>query len=118
MRIVILCDLVYKYDLFCGEIMVIYFISRHFGAVEWAKELNVSIDVWLPHLDESILKAGDVVIGTLPINIVAKLNQMQVRYFHLELELSMSDRGKELTKDDLYRLNACIIEYEAKKKTI
>lgn len=85
--------------------MTTYFVTRHPGALQWAATNQVAFDVHLSHLDDlSNLEMGDVVIGTLPINIVYQINQLGVRYIHLSLEIPPSLRGVEL---DIAQLNAC-----------
>jgi len=95
--------------------MTTYFISRHSGAVEWAKEQNFSVDKWISHLDNEQIVSGDIVVGTLPVNIAADLILKGARYFSLNLALSAADRGIELTKEDLYRLKAELVEYQIQK---
>lgn len=97
--------------------MTTYFITRHTGALDWAKLNGVHFDVHLEHLlnfDE--LNAGDVIIGTLPINIVADLNQMGVRYVHLSLNIPPHLRGVELTAEQLGECSASLEEFEVVKK--
>lgn len=95
--------------------MTAYFISRHAGAIEWAKQQGIDIDKQIEHLDLSILKAGDCVYGTLPINLVATINAMQVRYFHLSLNLPSHARGKELSVKEMQAYGATLSEYTARK---
>lgn len=92
--------------------MTTYFITRHTGALDWAKLNGVHFDVHLEHLlnfDE--LNAGDVIIGTLPINMVYKINQMGVRYKHLSLEIPAQWRGLELTHEQLLQCSASLQEF-------
>ena len=68
--------------------MTVYFITRHKGALEWAKEEHVHYDVHVTHLanfDE--LRAEDTVIGTLPIHLVADLHVRGIRYVHLSMHV-------------------------------
>lgn len=82
--------------------MTTYFITRHIGALDWAKEHGIDFDLHLTHLDDDMaLKAGDVIIGTLPINIIAKINAIGVRYIHLSLNIPSHLRGVELTSQQL-----------------
>lgn len=92
--------------------MTTYFITRHLGALDWAKSSDVAFDVHLTHLgDDVALKMGDIVIGTLPINIVYKINQMGVRYKHLSLEIPAQWRGLELTREQLLQCSASLQEF-------
>lgn len=85
--------------------MTTYFITRHTGALQWAAAHQVAFDVHLEHLlDLEELNAGDVVIGTLPINIISQINNMGVRYIHLSLQIPPHLRGVEL---DISQLNEC-----------
>jgi len=92
-----------------------YFISRHAGAIDWAKQQGIKIDEQIAHLDTDQLKAGDKVYGTLPINLVAQINALGVRYFHLSLNLPKEARGKELSAELMQRFGATLEEYTAKK---
>lgn len=88
------------------------FVSRHPGAIAWIKDQAIQITEHVSHLSSEIeLKKGDVVIGTLPINIVAELNQLGIRYIHLSLVVSPNMRGKELTKEDMEEAQASLKEY-------
>lgn len=92
--------------------MTTYFVTRHQGAIDWAKASNVQFDVHLTHLgDDIILKSGDTVIGTLPINIIAQINAMGVRYIHLSLTIPPHLRGVELNVDELNECQATLEEF-------
>lgn len=91
--------------------MTTYFVTRHLGALEWAKSSQLTFDVHLEHLTLDILKAGDVVIGTLPVNMIYALGQMQVRYIHLSLQIPAHLRGVELSVSELNSCHAFLEEY-------
>lgn len=82
------------------------FVSRHPGAVEWARRRGLAVDQWLTHLNIAQLRAGDTVIGTLPIQLVAQVCDRGARYLHLSLTLPAEWRGRELTADELARADA------------
>lgn len=65
------------------------------------------------HLDEQLIEKGDIVVGTLPIHIVAQVCAKQAHYYHLTLNLSECHRGKELTVDELESLGATLKSYFA-----
>lgn len=89
-----------------------WFVSRHLGAKQWAIENGFSIDYFVEHLDESNApKAGDTVIGTLPIHLIAQLNKKGVRFLHLRLNLDSLTRGRELTSDELKAVDAKLEEF-------
>lgn len=92
--------------------MTTYFITRHTGALDWAKANGIAFDVHLTHLsDFDQLHADDVIIGTLPINIVYELNQLGVRYVHLSLQIPSHLRGVELSADELNLCQATLQEF-------
>ena len=92
--------------------MHIYLISRHAGAVEWMNHMGHHYDTHLTHLDSpDALVAGDVVIGSLPINIVADLNARGIIYMHLSLYIPEALRGCELSADQLSALDAKLEVY-------
>lgn len=86
--------------------MTIFFISRHPGAIEWAARQQFKVDRQIPHLDPVQIQAGDTVIGTLPVNLAAKVCAKGAAYWHLSLALPAQQRGTELTADDMTRLGA------------
>ncbi|MEN9501712.1 MAG: CRISPR-associated protein Csx16 [Pseudomonadota bacterium] len=95
--------------------MTTYFISRHIGAVDWAESEGFHVDQRLAHFDVTIVQAGDTILGTLPINLVAEVNARGGHYFHLTLELPAEVRGKELTADDMRRYGARLEGYAAQR---
>lgn len=94
------------------KIMTTYFITRHAGALAWAKQQNLSFDIHLEHLlNLEQLQAGDVIIGTLPINLVYQLNLKHVRYTHLSLNIPSHLRGIELSTTQLDECQATLEEF-------
>ena len=90
--------------------MTTYFITRHLNALQWASEQNTHYDVHLVHLNASEkLKAGDTIIGTLPIQLVADLNARSIHYIHLSMQVPVHLRGIELT---IQQLRDCKIQLE------
>lgn len=88
------------------------FVSRHKATVEWAKYHTLDVDLWLEHLDDTThLNEGDHVIGTLPINMVSKLNAKGVKYSHFGLTVPHDLRGKELTMSELLVCNPTLQAY-------
>ncbi len=83
-----------------------YFVSRHNGAKEWAIKQGFAQVEMVSHFDPSVVSKGDVVIGTLPVNIISEVNRRGGDYHHLVLNLSESDRGRELSAEDMDRLGA------------
>lgn len=91
--------------------MTTYFISRHPGAVAWARRQGFPIDRVIGHLDPEILAPGDFVLGTLPVHLAAAVCARGARYFHLSLALPAEWRGRELSDEELGALGARLQEY-------
>lgn len=90
--------------------MSTYFVTRHQGAIEWASRQGISAEL-VSHFDPDTIYKGDIVIGTLPVNLVAVVNHHGGRYLHLSLDLPAEARGKELTADDMERYGARLQEF-------
>ncbi|MGH6627379.1 MAG: CRISPR-associated protein Csx16 [Burkholderiaceae bacterium] len=86
--------------------MITWLVSRHPGAVEWARRQGVPIDRVVAHLSPADVRAGDTVIGTLPVNLAAAVCQSGAQYLHVSLELPAHLRGHELSADQLEALGA------------
>lgn len=91
--------------------MTRYFVSRHPGAIAWARKHKVVVDVWVDHLDPSQVAEGDAVIGSLPIHLVADVCARGATYQHLQFDVSPQQRGRELEADDLDALGARLVGY-------
>lgn len=91
--------------------MTTYFISRHPGAIEWAARQHMQVDRRIAHLDPTIVKAGDTVIGSLPVNLAAQVCAKGAAYWHLSLELPAELRGQELSADDLAQRGARVEQF-------
>jgi CRISPR-associated protein Csx16 len=96
--------------------MTTYLITRHPGAKQWAEEEGIIVDELVDHLDVTIVRPGDIVIGTLPVNLAAEVCARGGRYFHLSLDLSPEWRGRELSAEDMRRFGARIEEYRVERK--
>ena len=96
--------------------MSIYLVSRHQGAVEWMKHMNHHYDVHLTHLSSEVpLCAGDTVVGSLPINLVADLAERGIGYTHLSLYVPEHLRGIELSAEQLSQLDAKLESYSVQR---
>ena len=97
--------------------MTIWFVSRHPGAVEWARRRGIRYDCQVPHLDPVNVAAGDKVIGSLPVNLVATVCERGAEYWNLSLRVDSVDRGRELSADDLDRYHAAIERYHVRRSS-
>ena len=92
--------------------MTVWFVSRHPGAVDWAKTQGISVDRWVAHLVLSEIEACDTVIGTLPVQLAAQVCAKGARYLNLSLDLPFEWRGRELSVEELSAVNARLEEFE------
>jgi len=94
--------------------MTVLFVTRHRGARDWAARRGYDAATIVAHLDPAQLAAlgpGDIVIGTLPVNLVAGLCARGVRYLHLALDLSAEARTRDLSADEMDGFGARIEEF-------
>lgn len=91
--------------------MSTYFVTRHPGAHDWAAEEGLTVDAVVTHLDPVIIKPGDRVIGSLPVNLAAEVCMRGGRYLHLSLDLPPELRGRELDSEQMRACGARIEEY-------
>lgn len=94
--------------------MTTWFVSRHPGAVEWAHRRGVDA-MAIDHLDLDAVRAGDVVIGTLPVGLAAEVQGRGAAFWFLELDLPAEARGRELTADEMERCGARLVEYRVER---
>lgn len=92
--------------------MTTYFISRHPGAIEWSRRQGLRVDSFVTHLAPIIVAPGDIVIGSLPVNLAAEVCLRKAKYLHLSLALPPALRGKELTADEMDDLGAHVEAFE------
>ncbi len=94
--------------------MTTYFVTRHAGAVEWARARGIETE-HISHLDVDTIRPGDTVLGTLPVSVAAEVCARGGRYLHLTLETPLEHRGRELTAQDMEAFGAKLEEYEVKR---
>lgn len=95
--------------------MTTFFVSRHPGAGAWLGAQGLAVDRTLAHLDPADVQAGDVVIGTLPVNLAAAVCARGARYLHLSLDLPADWRGRELSAADMAACGARLEEYRVQR---
>ena len=92
-----------------------WFVSRHPGAIAWAKTQGLAIDRWTPHLATADVGKSDTVIGTLPVNLAAAVCEKGARYLHLSLHVPAEWRGRELSLKELQGGFATLKEFHIKE---
>ncbi len=95
--------------------MTTWFITRHSGARDWAQEADISIDRVVDHLEVEQLQPGDLVLGTLPVHLAARVCQCGARYLHLRLDLERRQRGVDLSAEEMRRAGARLEEYRVEQ---
>jgi CRISPR-associated protein Csx16 len=89
-----------------------YFVTRHQGAVKWGVRHGLRArKVAMDHFDPLAVRPGDVVIGTLPIQLVAEVNRRGGHYWHLAMDVPPEWRGRELSADDMDACGARLHEF-------
>ena len=96
--------------------MTKWFVGRHDAAKDFARANGHADAAFIDHLDIVAVKPGDVVVGILPINLAAAVAKQGGRYIHLALDVPESQRGRELTLDDMERHGARFVEYTIRRR--
>ena len=91
------------------NIMAVWFISRHQGAIDWIKQQPIQIDRFESHLDVNLIQAEDTIIGTLPIHLAAEVRQKGAKFYFLSVNVRPEQRGTELSAQELIAQH-CAIE--------
>lgn len=94
--------------------MTTWFISRHPGAIEWARQQNLHVDEYVAHLDTARIRAGDTVIGSLPVNLAAQVCETGAHYLHVSVALPANLRGVELSAEQLAELGARLRAFDVR----
>lgn len=94
---------------------LIWFVSRHPGALDWAQQSGIVYDCHVAHLDIAKVGAGDMVIGSLPVNLAAEVCARGAEYWNLSLRVAERDRGRELSAQELQGYDAILERYYIRK---
>ena len=92
--------------------MTITFVTRHQGAIDWAREEGVLPPeaTIVADFDPETVMAGDLIIGTLPAQLATRICERGARYQHLSLDLSPELSGKELSAEEMRGCQARVEE--------
>lgn len=97
--------------------MTIFFVSRHSGALSWIRKHGIAFDCHVSHLDMNEIRPGDVVIGSLPVNLAAEVCTRGAVYRHLSIKLEAANRGRELSAEEMDSCEATLENYHVEKRT-
>jgi CRISPR-associated protein Csx16 len=89
-----------------------WFVTRHQGAIAWAVSQGFKDVEMVSHFNTEVVKNGDLVLGILPVHLVAEVNQRGGIYYHLILDLPIDARGKELTEEDMNTYGARLQRFD------
>ena len=95
---------------------ITWIVSRHRGALEFLAQSGF-VGRECAHLNVDDVKPNDIVIGTLPMPMVAKLCTRGVHYWHLSVPLTPADRGRELSVQRLRALGVRVERFEVRRLT-
>ena len=99
---------------------MIYVVSRHMAARDFILDRGFFGSVILiDHFskeDLELLKPDDIVVGNLPVQLVASICQTGAKFYALVLDLPLEARGKELTLLDMYKYKARLESYYAERR--
>lgn len=87
------------------------FISRHPGARQWAEQQGIQVDFLYRYFDPRMVRPGDLVIGSLPVNLAARVCELGGRYRHLSLASPPARGGDALSAADMRAFGARLEEY-------
>ncbi|MCV6588555.1 MAG: CRISPR-associated protein Csx16 [Marinobacterium sp.] len=83
----------------------VWLVSRHQGTLDWFGQYGVLVDGRVAHLEPHQVSPGDTVIGNLPTQLVAQLNQRGVTYQQFCLDIPEALRGQELSCEQVSLCN-------------
>ena len=94
-----------------GGAAAVLFVTRHRGALEWARASGFETATAVTHLEVEQLLPGDTVIGTLPVHLAAAVCARGARYLHLALDMPEHLRGVELSAEQMAQCGARVEQY-------
>lgn len=94
---------------------MIWLVSRHHAALHWVLAQGLAVGRVVAHLDPTAVRAGDTVVGTLPVQSIADICSRGAHYLHLVLDLPEHMRGTELTLEQLDALGARLEQFRAER---
>lgn len=101
-----------------GDDLAAYFITRHEGTERWARiaarkrRLPFAIDAFCAHIDPATLRPGDVVMGTLPVHVIAQVIARGAEFWALDIDVPPDLRGVEMSATQLAACNARLTRYQ------
>lgn len=94
---------------------VVWLVTRHAGAREFARRQGVRWQHELPHAQVLPVEPGDKVYGTLPYRLAAAVCEVGAEFWCLEWTASPQHRGVELSADELEAAGARFVRYDVRR---
>jgi CRISPR-associated protein Csx16 len=92
--------------------MTVWFVSRHPGAIDWARCHGLTAQARIvDHLDPELVADGDTVAGTLPVDLAGAICARGALFYALVVPVTGRDRGLELSAADLEARGARLERY-------
>lgn len=91
------------------------FVTRHPGAREWLAR-HLAAEQIVDHLSADRVRPTDLVIGTLPIQQIARLQVAGIRFIALCFDMPAAWRGRELDADEIESLGPELVEFDVVRK--
>ncbi len=90
--------------------MRLILVTRHAGTIAWAKGAGLRARV-VRHLHPAALRPRDVVIGNLPLHLIAAVLARRARFLALTVDRPAAARGRELSAAEMVALRPRLVEY-------
>jgi CRISPR-associated protein Csx16 len=94
---------------------VVWLVTRHAGAREFARRLGLCWQHELPHAEDLPVQRGDKVYGTLPYWLAAHVCESGAEFWCLEWTALPQHRGVELSADELEAAGARFVRYDVRR---
>ena len=92
--------------------MKILVVTRHTATCNWLKtQLEGHALHFTAHFSHEMAEGFEVVVGILPINLVADLNALGIRFFMVTMDVPAELRGKELTEEQMVECNVKLEQF-------
>ncbi len=92
-----------------------YLVTRHPGTIEWAANAGLRGEALaIEDFDPAIVDAGDIVMGTLPMHLAARVSERGGLYWHLSIDVPHAWRGRELTSAQMNEFGARLESYHVR----
>lgn len=87
-------------------------VTRHEGAKQWARQHGLVLS-GEPEadLDPASVQPNDLIVGTLPVQLIAQVRQRGGRYWHMVMDIPQQARGTELSSQQMSQLGIQLTEF-------